>query len=81
MRGARLPNIVRGVSPCANCTEKFTACHDKCPKDKRGDPNDPGYKMWKADVQKIKDAKKEYEDNRNMIYEEEKRRKSWGRTF
>ena len=68
---SRIPNIVRGLSPCAQCKERHEACWGSCSK----------YKEWKAEVQKVKDAMKAYDDERNMIYEEEKRRKSWGRTF
>ena len=34
------------VNPCHNCTERFIACHDNCPKDARGEY---GYAAWKAD--------------------------------
>ena len=77
MRGERLPGVLRGVSPCTNCTEKFTACHDRCPIDERGEF---GYKAWKAEVQKVKDKQKAYMDDRNMVYEVEKRRNAWLRT-
>lgn len=43
--------------PCNGCTERFLACSDKCPKDARGEY---GYKAWKAYIQKIKAAEKEY---------------------
>ena len=33
----------RDKSPCLNCTERFLACHDRCPKDKRGER---GYKAF-----------------------------------
>jgi hypothetical protein len=59
----RLPGVIRGVSPCAECSERHTACHDNCPK----------YKEWKAEMQKVKDKKKEY-DRLN-------RRKGWQRTI
>ena len=36
------------VSPCKGCTERFTACSDRCPKDARGEY---GYKAWKADIE------------------------------
>ena len=29
--------------PCYGCTERFTACSDRCPKDARGEL---GYKTW-----------------------------------
>lgn len=70
MRGARLPNNVRGVSPCAECTERHTACHDNCPK----------YHAWKADVQKIKEARNAYLEKREQEYEAERRRARWGKT-
>ena len=41
MKGERLPGVMRGVSPCAECTERHTACHDKC----------PNYQAWKAEVE------------------------------
>ncbi len=69
MRGARLPNTVRGVSPCVDCAERHTACHDNCPK----------YHDWKAEVEKIKEAKKTYLEDRQQAYEEQKRRNRWGR--
>ena len=44
-------------SPCKDCTERFIACSDKCPKDARGEF---GYKAWKAEYYKQKAAEKEY---------------------
>lgn len=41
--------LAREKVPCKGCTEKFTACHDRCPKDKRGEF---GYGAWKAQVEK-----------------------------
>ena len=32
--------------PCGDCSERFPACSDKCPKDARGEY---GYKAWKAE--------------------------------
>lgn len=69
MRENRLPGVMRGVSPCVDCKERHTACHDHCPK----------YKEWKAEVQKIKEAKRAYEDERNKAIEEWNRRSRWGR--
>lgn len=48
------------------CTERFTACSDRCPKDARGEF---GYLAWKAEMQAINDARKAYQ---NLS-----RRKSW----
>ena len=73
----RIPSVIRDISPCAECTEKFTACHDRCPKDLRGDF---GYKAWKAKAQQVKDARNAYLDEKARDYEEQKRRKSWERT-
>jgi hypothetical protein len=44
-------------SPCKGCTERSTACWDRCPKDARGEY---GYKAWKAEYQKVQAAEKEY---------------------
>lgn len=53
----RITGAVRGVSPCTGCTERFQACHDHCPKDERGEF---GYKAWKAEVKRVKQAREEY---------------------
>lgn len=53
----RLSNTIREVSPCLNCPERFIACSDKCPKDDRGEY---GYKAWKAEIARVKKAKKDY---------------------
>lgn len=65
----RLPGVMRGAPPCKDCEERHTACHDKCPK----------YKAWKAEAERIKEAKRTYAEETYKVYEEEKRRKSWGR--
>lgn len=65
----RIPGVIRGLSPCADCTERSSACWDNCHKDARGDY---GYKAWKADVEAMKAKKKAYHDlNR--------RRRQWRR--
>lgn len=51
--------------PCKDCPERFTACSDRCPKDARGEY---GYKAWKADYYKQKDAYKEYKRQRREEY-------------
>lgn len=43
-------------SPCNGCTERFTACSDRCPKDKRGEY---GYAAWSADDKAEKAKEKE----------------------
>lgn len=73
----RPPAVMRGVSPCANCTEKFRACHDRCPKDERADPKDPGYKMWLEQVNKVKATRKAIVESRRQDYIEERRRSKW----
>jgi hypothetical protein len=64
-----LPNPIdsptREKSPCFGCKEKFTACHDNCPKDKRGEG---GYEAWKKHLEMLKDARKEYERSRFNKY-------------
>ena len=52
-------------APCKDCTERFPACSDRCPKDARGEY---GYKAWKADHQKAKDAEREYRRKRREDY-------------
>lgn len=43
--------------PCKDCTERFTACSDRCPKDARGEY---GHKAWLVDYRKQEAAIKEY---------------------
>ena len=69
MSDNRLHGAMRGAPPCADCTERHTACHDKCPK----------YKAWKAEAEKIKEARRAYEADRNQLIEEWNRRSAWGR--
>lgn len=71
MNDKRLPGVMRGVSPCTDCAERHTACHDTCSQ----------YKEWKAKAQKIKEARLAYLDERTKAYEEQKRRNRWGRTI
>jgi Fe-S-cluster-containing dehydrogenase component len=59
----RLPNATRDISPCAGCTEKFTACHDRCPKDARGEY---GYDAWRAEIKRVKQEKQKYLDRTNV---------------
>lgn len=53
----RLTGQIREVSPCTGCTERFIACHDRCPKDERGEF---GYKAWKAEIKRVNKAREEY---------------------
>ena len=61
-------------SPCKDCTERFTACHDHCPKDKRGEF---GYKAWKEEVARINKARKEYVAQGQTIWSDARRRNLW----
>jgi hypothetical protein len=47
----------RDPSPCHNCTERFIACSDHCPKDERGEF---GYKAWKAEGERVKENRRAY---------------------
>lgn len=48
----------REPPPCYGCTERFTACSDRCPKDLRGEY---GYKAWTAETERIKQARREHD--------------------
>ena len=50
--------VTREMPPCKDCTERFTACHDRCPKDERGEL---GYKAWKSRLDEINKRRKAYE--------------------
>ena len=69
-------------SPCMGCTERFIACSDRCPKDARGEY---GYKAWKADYQKVKDAYKDYKRKKRedflMSEQCESARQVFGRSY
>ena len=52
-------------TPCKDCTERFLACSDKCPKDARGEF---GYKAWKAQLRKQKSVEREYKLQRREEY-------------
>jgi hypothetical protein len=53
----RLPVSTRDISPCKGCTEKFLACHDRCPKDARGEY---GYKAFREEIDRVNAARREY---------------------
>ena len=65
----RLKIGIREESPCKDCTERFTACSDRRPKDERGEF---GYKAWKAKIAEVEKNRKAY----NSL----NRRKLWQRT-
>lgn len=67
-KGIEVPQSHREKAPCYGCTERFTACSDRCPKDERGEY---GYLAWKATVKEIEDKRKAYLD--------ERRRSKWQR--
>ena len=64
----KISNGCRDDSPCIDCTERFTACWDRCPKDERGDF---GYKAWLAKRREVEAKRKAYNDLN--------RRKRWQR--
>lgn len=49
---------IREMPPCHDCSEKFTACHDDCPKDKRGEF---GYGTWKKKLEQINAERRKYD--------------------
>lgn len=65
---SRIKLSSRDESPCKGCTERFTACWDRCPKDERGEY---GHKAWKAKRKDVEDKRRAYNDLN--------RRKSWQR--
>ena len=56
-KGKEIYLTIRKDSPCKGCTERFTACHDDCPKDARGEY---GHKAWTAEIERVKAAREEY---------------------
>ena len=57
--------MILKYGPCKDCTERFLACSDNCPKDARGEY---GYKAHKAELQKVKAAEREYKLRRREDY-------------
>lgn len=57
MKGKKIVVSIRDDSPCDGCTERFPACHDRCPKDLRGEP---GFKAFRAEIERVKAVKEEY---------------------
>jgi hypothetical protein len=53
---------MREDSPCKGCTERFTACSDRCPKDARGEY---GHKAWK---ERYHAQQKHLEESKNRWY-------------
>ena len=61
----RLSSAARDKSPCEGCTERFTACHDRCPKDERGQY---GFKEYRNRIEQVKDARRQYEMKYNPYF-------------
>ena len=61
MQGKKIVVSIRDISPCKDCTEKFLGCHDRCPKDARGEP---GYKAFKAEIERVRAARVEYDKSK-----------------
>lgn len=50
--------VTREMSPCKGCTDRFTACHDKCEK----------YKAWKTRLDEVNKRRKEYNEKPFVKY-------------
>ena len=61
----RPPKTIRDKSPCDGCTERFTACQDRCPKDERGEH---GIKAYHKLVEKVNAARAAYLKQKNIRY-------------
>lgn len=61
----RPPPSYRDVSPCKGCEEKFLACHDRCPKDLRGEF---GYNAWKNYNEGINNNRTAYKNRRRRMW-------------
>jgi hypothetical protein len=72
-RGKEIDGPVRNDNPCRNCTERFIACADHCPKDERGEY---GYKAWKAEIERVNQNRRDYAKNREIGMEYTKK-KGW----
>ena len=75
-RGYRISNAIRDVSPCKDCTERFSACQDRCPKDARGEY---GYKAWRAEMDRVKEERSKYIDRCNVRQKAYYGRNSYGK--
>lgn len=62
-KGAEFDGPIRGPNPCYGCTERFTACADNCPKDKRGEY---GRDAWLAEVKRVNKNRRDYERKRGI---------------
>jgi hypothetical protein len=59
----RMRNATRDPSPCRDCTERFTACSGKCPKEARGEY---GYDSWKGEINRVKNERRKYINRTNV---------------
>ena len=66
MKGSPIPGPIRGPNPCNGCTERFTACSDRCPKDKRGEY---GRDAYKAEIERVKKNQRDYTKKRQIGWE------------
>lgn len=53
----KIAGPVRDRAPCDGCTERFTACSDRCPKDERGAY---GYKAFRKRIDEVNEARRRY---------------------
>ena len=53
----------RDPSPCMGCTERFTACSDRCPKDARGEY---GYSKWRDALDAVEKNRQEYNKQKGI---------------
>ena len=56
-RGKEMDGPIRDVNPCRDCTERFIACSDRCPKDERGEY---GRKAYKAEIDRVNKNRRDY---------------------
>ena len=62
-KGMELDGPIRDHNPCKGCTERFTACADNCPKDKRGEY---GRDAWLAELKRVNKNRRDYELKRGV---------------
>ena len=62
-KGKEITGPIRDDNPCKGCTERFTACADRCPKDARGER---GHKAYKAEILRVNRNRREYARNRDL---------------
>ena len=62
--------------PCGGCTERFTACSDRCPKDARGEY---GYKAWRNQYHAQQEHLKEVKYRFSIPPSESRDKARWGK--